>query len=71
MFAVGGVLGVMLASWMLMVMVPRLPQSLPRVEGIGINPAVLGFATLLLVAMALVVGVWPSSASSATSGTRG
>jgi predicted lysophospholipase L1 biosynthesis ABC-type transport system permease subunit len=68
MFAVGGALGVMLASWMLMVMVPRLP---PRVEGIGINPAVLGFATLLLVAMALVVGVWPSSASSATSGTRG
>jgi hypothetical protein len=37
-----------------------LPADLPRTEGIGINLPVLGFTTLVVMVIALLVGVWPA-----------
>jgi putative ABC transport system permease protein len=48
------------ATWVLRALVPVLPADLPRTEGIGINLPVLGFTTLVVMVIALLVGVWPA-----------
>jgi predicted permease len=58
--ALGGTAGVVLAASMLSFLVPLLPSTMPRVEAIRIDLPVLGFALTLLIATALVVGVWPT-----------
>ena len=58
--ALGAVLGLLTASLALRALVPLLPADLPRTESIGINLPVLGFATVIVVVIALLVGVWPA-----------
>jgi putative ABC transport system permease protein len=58
--ALGTTAGVLTASWVLHALVPVLPADLPRSEGIGINLPVLGFTTLVVMVIALLVGVWPA-----------
>jgi len=58
--ALGGAAGLLTATWVLHALVPVLPADLPRTEGIGINLPVLGFSTLVVMVIALLVGVWPA-----------
>ena len=58
--ALGAAAGLLTASWVLRALVPLLPADLPRTEGIGINLPVLGFTTLVVMVIALLVGVWPA-----------
>jgi len=58
--AIGGVLGILLAHWMLRLAVPWLPSAMPRVEEIAINVPVLLVAVALLLVTAVVTGVWPA-----------
>jgi putative ABC transport system permease protein len=58
--ALGAVLGVFTATVALRTLVPLLPADLPRTESIGINLPVLGFATAIVIVIALLVGVWPA-----------
>ena len=58
--ALGAILGVLTAALALRALVPLLPEDLPRAEAIGINLPVLGFATAIVVVIALLVGAWPA-----------
>jgi len=58
--ALGAAAGLLTATWVLRALVPVLPPDLPRTEGIGISLPVLGFTTLVVVVIALLVGVWPA-----------
>ncbi len=58
--ALGAAAGLLTATWVLHALVPVLPADLPRTEGIGISLPVLGFTTLVVVVIALLVGVWPA-----------
>ena len=58
--ALGAAAGLLTATWVLRALVPLLPADLPRTEGIGINLPVLGFTTLVVMVIALLVGVWPA-----------
>ncbi len=58
--AVGGALGVLIARWLLSVLVPLLPSTLPRAESIGLHLPVLGFALAVIVFVALLVAIGPS-----------
>jgi putative ABC transport system permease protein len=58
--ALGAAAGLLTATWVLRALVPVLPADLPRTEGIGINLPVLGFTTLVVMVIALLVGVWPA-----------
>src|SRR5262249_10181771 len=58
MFAVGGVLGLLAASWGIRALIPWLPPDLPRVESIGLHWPVLLAATATLGAIVLLVAAW-------------
>jgi len=58
--ALGAAAGLLTAAWVLRALVPVLPADLPRTEGIGINLPVLGFTTLVVMVIAVLVGVWPA-----------
>ncbi|HEX5233967.1 MAG TPA: ABC transporter permease [Silvibacterium sp.] len=55
----GGLLGLALAAIALRAIVPRLPESMPRIDAISINANVVGFALIMMV----VTGVLCSLAS--------
>jgi putative ABC transport system permease protein len=56
----GGLLGFLLAWWMLRAALPWLPSTMPRVESIGIDVRVMAFSAALLGSIALVLGAWPA-----------
>lgn len=56
----GGASGLMLAQWLLFLLVPLLPATLPRLESIRMDWQVLAVATGLLFATALAAGIWPA-----------
>jgi len=58
--ALGTALGLLTAGGALRALVPLLPADLPRTESIAINLPVLGFATAIVIVIALLVGVWPA-----------
>lgn len=58
--AIGGALGVLAAVWLLGALVPFLPASMPRVEGIAVNGPVLAVAAGLLALTALLAGLLPA-----------
>lgn len=65
--ASGGLVGLALAAVALRVSVKLLPESLPRVNEIGLNWVVVGFALLLAVVTGLLCGLAPAFAALRTS----
>jgi putative ABC transport system permease protein len=57
---VGGLGGIAIARLLLAVVVPLLPVTMPRIEGIEIGLPVLLFALGALVVTACLAGVWPA-----------
>jgi putative ABC transport system permease protein len=53
-------LGVVGASWLLALLIPLLPSSMPRLEEIAIQGPVLLFTTLLSIASAFVISLAPA-----------
>jgi len=62
----GGLLGVLLAYWGVFGLKAILPGTVPRVGGIQMDPAVLGFAALVTVATSVFFGLAPALVSSRT-----
>ena len=58
--AVGGLLGLLVALWSVEVLVRLSPASLPPLEGVSINVAVLGFTTLLSLITGVLFGLAPA-----------
>ncbi|HSG80635.1 MAG TPA: ADOP family duplicated permease, partial [Gemmatimonadota bacterium] len=56
----GGALGVFLSLWGIQLLISLAPRDVPRIEQVGLNPAVLGFALAVSVASALVFGLLPA-----------
>lgn len=65
--ALGGVLGMFTAAGVVRAVAPLLPVGLPRIEEIGIHLPVLAFSVAVVIAVALLVGVWPALAAARTS----
>jgi putative ABC transport system permease protein len=63
----GGLLGLALASAALRVGISLLPETLPRIDSIGLDWAVVGFALGLAVLTGLLCGMIPAIAASRTS----
>jgi putative ABC transport system permease protein len=56
----GGASGLVLANWILKLVVPLLPQDLPRIENVRVDGHVLLFSAFILVTMAVVTAIWPA-----------
>ena len=54
----GGALGILLAIWAVRVLPAILPTNLPRQEGISVNAPVLLFALAVVVAVAVLLGLF-------------
>jgi predicted permease len=63
----GGALGLVLAAVAVHAGVNALPDSLPRIHGIGLNWTVVGFALLLAILTGLLCGLAPAFAAIRTS----
>ena len=57
---VGGVLGVGIAALASRALVALAPADLPRLDAIGLDARVLGFALAATAVVALVAGLWPA-----------
>jgi predicted permease len=55
----GGALGVLLAQWSMDVMLSMASNVLPRIDSVGLDATVLGFALVVSVIMALILGLIP------------
>ena len=53
----GGIAGLLVAEFSLKALVSIAPPDLPRLEGAGLNRAVLGFTALLVIVASIVFGV--------------
>jgi putative ABC transport system permease protein len=58
--AAGGICGVILAQWMLSMLLPLLPSTMPRLEAIRIDWSVLAFAGAVLVLTAAGAAIGPA-----------
>ena len=56
----GGLVGILLATWGTHALQAWLSDYLPRINPVGLNPTVLGFALLLAVAAGVVFGLAPA-----------
>jgi len=56
----GAVLGAGLAWLALRVLVQSKPASIPRLDGVGIDPVVLGVTCCLSMLVAVLTGLWPA-----------
>jgi putative ABC transport system permease protein len=56
----GGISGLVLTRWMLSLLLPLLPSTMPRLEAIRIDWQVLVFAVVVLFATAIGTGIWPA-----------
>ena len=56
----GGVLGVGIAALASRALVALAPADLPRLDAIGLDARVLGFALAATAVVALVAGLWPA-----------
>jgi predicted permease len=56
----GGACGVMLAQWMLSLLLPLLPATMPRFEAIQMDWPVFLFSIGVLCATAILAGIWPA-----------
>src|SRR5579884_1149580 len=62
-FAAGGLLGILCASWFQTLLLRLLPPDLPRTQDIHIDGAVLGFTIAVSLVTALVFGLAPALAA--------
>ena len=62
--ALGGVVGVSIAAWLLQLLVALAPGELPRVDDIRIDVSVLVAAGAMVIASALAFSLWPAIAVS-------
>jgi putative ABC transport system permease protein len=60
-----GVLGVLLATWVLDALIGLTPTRLPRMATIGIDVRVLAFASIISLLTGLIAGVFPALRSAA------
>lgn len=60
--SVAGLLGLAIAWYLTPLLLARSPLGLTRVERVGVDPSVLGFAALLTMTTSLVFGLGPSMA---------
>ena len=58
--ALGGICGLVLTQWMLSLLVPLLPSTMPRLEAIRFDWQVLAFAGVILAGTAVSTGIWPA-----------
>ena len=65
-----GLLGIVFAAWAVNVARPWLPASLPALQEMAINPAVLAFALASALGTAVVTGTAPALRSSRADGGR-
>ena len=63
---IGAALGLAFASWSTNALLGLMPPDIPRIHGVGLNPAVLGFTLGLAVIIGLLFGIVPAFASSRT-----
>ncbi|MGH9659916.1 MAG: ABC transporter permease, partial [Bryobacteraceae bacterium] len=56
----GSLLGILTADWLLRLLIPLLPASMPRVEEIGLNGPVLLLSVMLSVAAAFFISLAPA-----------
>jgi len=56
----GGLFGLALTHWMLSLLVPLLPATMPRLEAIKMDWQVLTFAVVVLLATSLGTAIWPA-----------
>ena len=56
----GGILGVLLADWLIGVILALSPSDLPRLHQVGLDPLVLGFALGISLLTALIFGLAPA-----------
>ncbi|MFC1558985.1 ABC transporter permease [Gemmatimonadota bacterium] len=56
----GGIAGILLSRGMVELILLALPNNLPRLSGIGLNPVVLGFALLASIGSVLFFGLIPA-----------
>jgi putative ABC transport system permease protein len=56
----GAGLGVLLAYWLIDLLVLAAPSDIPRLEGVGLNPAVLAFTAGVTVLTAVIFGLVPA-----------
>src|ERR1700691_2742806 len=56
----GGALGIALAAWGVMLLVGAAPLDLPRLNEVGLDGRVLGFALLVSIVTGLVFGILPA-----------
>ncbi len=66
----GGVLGVLLSVHGIRVLVALAPADVPRIDGVGLNTVVLGFALVVSLASALVFGLLPAIRATRLSPSR-
>ena len=62
----GGVLGVLLAHWLLALLLYVAPSDIPRIEEIRINAPVLAFTSVVTALTALIFGLVPALLASKT-----
>ena len=58
--SIGGVAGVLLGVWAVDALVSLAPSSVPRLNEVGLDPAVFAFATVLTIATGLLFGLMPA-----------
>jgi predicted permease len=57
---VGGIAGVLVARWATDAFLALMPGGLPRMESVGLDARVLGFAVLLIVGAGILAGLAPA-----------
>ncbi|MET0619992.1 MAG: ABC transporter permease [Thermoanaerobaculia bacterium] len=58
--AVGGACGILLASWGTQLLLAAMPDSLPRLEGVGIDGRVVAFTGVLSLLTGVAFGILPA-----------
>ncbi len=56
----GGIGGLFLTRWLLALLVPLLPSTMPRLEAIHLDWQVMTFAIVILLAIAIAISIWPA-----------
>lgn len=62
----GGTVGLVLSSWLVVLLLKVLPRGLPRTDAIGLDATVLGATALASIAASLLFGVLPALQASRT-----
>jgi predicted permease len=56
----GGAIGLVLAWWGIAALRPLIPTTVPRADGLGLNPAVVAFTAVMAIGSGLIFGLVPA-----------